>query len=196
MTADCVKYSLPCPANFNTGQPLSAALKPFPFQAVTDGFGQYMGNANYNALQLLLNMRSWHGLTTNLNYTWGRAIDDAGFFRTGYAIPAGTIAGAPSATYKADEIERSISTSNQPHHFVATSVWNWPFGKSVLAENPVERAILGGFTFSGVYQALLRLAAGNYGGVMPDQPGTGQQLLPGIHGVRFYRRGSSQRKVG
>ena len=152
LTADCVKYSLPCPANFNSGQPLSSALKPFAFQAVTDGFGQYMGNANYNALQLLLNMRSWHGLTTNLNYTWGRAIDDGGFFRTGYAIPAGTIANAPSATYKADQIERSVSTSNQPHHFVTTAVWNWPFGKSVLAQNPMERAILGGFTFSGVYQ--------------------------------------------
>ena len=36
-------------------------------------------------------MRAWHGLTMNVNYTFSRAIDDGGTFRTGYAIPAGTI---------------------------------------------------------------------------------------------------------
>ena len=39
----------------------------------------------------MLNMRTWHGLTINANYTWSRAIDDGGTFRTGYAIPAGAI---------------------------------------------------------------------------------------------------------
>ncbi|HEX4067111.1 MAG TPA: carboxypeptidase-like regulatory domain-containing protein [Acidobacteriaceae bacterium] len=153
LTADCVKYNLTCPANFNTGQALSTALKPFPFQSVSDSFGQYMGNSDYNALQALLSTRAWHGLTTNVNYTFSKAIDDGGYFRSGYPIPAGTIANAPSASYKADQIERAVSTSNQPHHFVATAVWNWPFGKTVLADSHAERAILGGFTFSGVYQA-------------------------------------------
>jgi hypothetical protein len=152
MTADCVTYSLPCPANFNTGQPLSTALRPFPFQTVADNFS-YVGNANYHGIQSTLGMRAWHGLTTNVNYTFSRAIDNAGFFRSGYAIPAGTIFNAPNASFKADAIERSVSTSNQPHHFVATAVWKLPFGSSVLAGSPVERAILGGFTFSGVYQA-------------------------------------------
>jgi hypothetical protein len=152
LTADCVKYSLPCPANFNSGQPLSTALRPFPFQGVSDNFGQYMGNANYHALQATLAMRSWHGLTTTVNYSFSRAIDNAGFFRSGYDIPAGTIFNEPNASYKAAAIERSVSTTNQPHHFVATAVWKWPLGTSVLANNPVQRAILGGFTFSGVYQ--------------------------------------------
>jgi hypothetical protein len=98
-------------------------------------------------------MRTWHGLTTNANFTWSRTIDDGGTFRTGYAIPAGTLANNPSASFAADRIERTLSTSNQPLHFVLTSVWAWPFGKSVLGENAVERAILGGFSFSGVYQA-------------------------------------------
>jgi hypothetical protein len=98
-------------------------------------------------------MRTWHGLTFNANYAWSRAIDDAGYYRTGYAIPAGAIYNAPSASYPADRIERSVSTSNQPQHFVATSVWNWPLGKTILAENAVERAIMGGFAFSGIFQA-------------------------------------------
>jgi hypothetical protein len=153
MTADCLQYSLPCPSNFNTGQPLSSALKPFPFQGVSDGFGQYVANANYHGMQSLVTIRALHGLTLSANYTWSKAIDDGGFFRTGYAIPAGTIFNEPNVSYKADQIERGVSTSNQPNHFVATGVWNMPFGKSILAENSMERAVLGGFTFSGVFQA-------------------------------------------
>ena len=67
----------------------------------------------------MLSMRTWHGLTMNANYIWARAIDDGGTFRTGYAIPAGTLANNPSTSYPADRIERTVSTSNQPQHFVA-----------------------------------------------------------------------------
>jgi hypothetical protein len=153
VATDCATYNLPCPAHFTASQSLATALKPFPFQTVTDSFGQYMGNANYHALQVLLSARTWRGLTFNANYTFSKAMDDAGYFRTGYPIPAGTINGAPSVSYPANRIDRSLSTSNQPQHFVATAVWNWPFGKTVLAQSYVERAILGGFTYSGVYQA-------------------------------------------
>jgi len=145
-----------CPSmyatNYAANQPLSTLLKPYPFQSVSDSFG-YVGNANYHSLQVMTNMRAWHGLTFNANYSWSRAIDDGGSFRTGYAIPAGTLANHPSLSYKADAIERTVSTSNQPQHFVLTTVWDWPFGKTALAENSVERAILGGFKFSGIYQA-------------------------------------------
>ena len=154
IATDCATYGLTCTGLnvFNTTQPLSQLLKPFPFQSVSDAFG-YVGNANYHALQSVLTIRNFHGLTTNVNYTWSRAIDDGGYFRTGYAIPAGTIYNNPTATYAADRIERSVSTSNQPHHFVTTTVWKWPFGKTILADNPVERAIMGGFSFSGIFQA-------------------------------------------
>jgi hypothetical protein len=131
---------------------MSTFLKPYPFESPADSFG-YMGNANYHALQVMLNMRAWHGLTLSTNYALARSIDDAGTFRSGYAIPAGTIVNAPQATYPADRIERTVSTSNQPQHFVATGVWDLPFGKSFLAENDMERAILGGFKFSTIFQA-------------------------------------------
>ena len=154
VTQDCATYSLTCAglSNFATGQSLATFLKPFPFQAVTDNFG-YVGNANYHALQALISMRAWHGLTLNANYSFSKAIDDGGSFRTGYVIPAGTLANHPTATYKADQIERAISTSNQPQHFVATAVWEMPFGKAILNQSAVERAIFGGFKVSGVYQA-------------------------------------------
>jgi hypothetical protein len=154
VTADCATYGLSCPSltTFAKNQPLSTALKPFPYHTVPDNFG-YIGNAHYHGLQALISMRAWHGLTTSINYTWSRAIDDGGTFRTGYAIPAGTMANNNTISYKADEIERTVSTSNQPQHFVATGVWTLPFGKSVLNGSSLERAILGGFKFSGVFQA-------------------------------------------
>jgi hypothetical protein len=154
VTQDCTTYGLPCPnlANFVNSQPLSTALKPFPFQTVSDTWG-YIGNANYNSVQALISMRAWHGLTLNANYTFARAIDDGGTFRTGYAIPAGTLANNASTSYKADRIERSVSTTNQPQHFVATGVWDLPFGKTFLNGNVIERDILGGFKFSSVFQA-------------------------------------------
>jgi hypothetical protein len=148
----CAANALTCPANFNTSQPLSTALKPFPFYTVADTFG-YVGNANYHALQLLLSTRSWHGLTMTDSFTQSRSIDDGGTFRTGYAIPAGTLANHPTEAVKADRYERSVSTSNQPQHFVATAVWALPFGNTILTGNPTERAIIGGFTVSGVFQA-------------------------------------------
>ena len=155
VTQDCTTYNLTCTglSNFTTSQPLSTLLKPFPFQSVTDNFGQYTGNSNYNALQALVSMRAWHGLTLNANYSFSRSIDDAGYFRSGYAIPAGTIYNNPSASYPADRIERGVSTSNQPQHFVVTGVYKLPFGKTILAENNIERQVLGGFTFSSVFQA-------------------------------------------
>ena len=126
-------------------------MKPFPFESPADSFG-YVGNANYHALQVLVNMRTWHGLTVNANYSFARAIDDGGTFRSGYPIPAGTLANNPTVTWKVDRIERTVSTSNQKQHFVATAVWDWPLGKTILNNEAYERAILGGFKFSGIYQ--------------------------------------------
>jgi hypothetical protein len=138
-------------ANATVKQALSTFLKPYPFESPSDSFG-YIGNANYHALQVMMNMRAWRGLTVNANYAFSRIIDDGGTFRSGYALPAGTIVNQPTVSWKVDRIERTVSTSNQKHHFVATTVWDWPLGRTVLANQAIERAILGGFKFSGVFQ--------------------------------------------
>jgi hypothetical protein len=150
--ANCATAGITCPAGFTTAQAISTALKPFPFQSVSDAFG-YVANANYNALQVSLNMRPAHGLTFMANYTWSHSIDDGGTFRTGYAIPAGTIANEPGVSFPADRIERATSTTNQPQHVVVTGVYNLPFGKDLFNGNAVERAILGGFKLSETFQA-------------------------------------------
>jgi Carboxypeptidase regulatory-like domain/TonB dependent receptor len=147
---DCVTYNLPCPANFNSTQQLNVALRPFPFQGVNDAFG-YVANSNYNSLQTLANWRAQRGLTFTASYTWSRAIDNGGTFRSGYAIPAAYANNGKD--WKADAIERSVSTSNQPQHVVVSGVWDLPFGRTIFADAGWQRAIFGGFRFSEAFQA-------------------------------------------
>jgi len=147
--AFCAANNLPCPKNFTSSQQLSTALRPYPFSGTSDFFAN-TSNSNYNALQVTANMRATHGLTIMANYTWSRTIDDGGTFRTGYAIPA-AFSGTGTA-WKQDRIERSVSTSNQPQHAVITGVWDLPLGKTVLATNRWERAILGGYKVSEIFQ--------------------------------------------
>lgn len=151
---DCVTYALPCPSTtlLDPGQSLATALKPFPFQSVSDTFA-YVTNSNYHSLQTTVNMRATHGLTFMANYTWSKAIDDGGTFRSGYAIPAGLIANAPNLSTPADRLDRSLSTSSQPHHVVVTGVWNLPFGRELFAGQAWQRAIFGGFQISEAFQA-------------------------------------------
>jgi Carboxypeptidase regulatory-like domain len=138
------------PAWFNTGQQLNVALTPFPQYGVTDNYNQ-VGNAHYNALQVVANMRLTHGVTISSNYTWGRAIDDTGTFRSGYAIPAAY--SNTGRSYAADAIERTVSSVNQPHHFVFTGVEHLPFGTGRLGgEHAWTRALFGGFQFSQIVQ--------------------------------------------
>jgi hypothetical protein len=142
-----------CPSSINilaSSQNLGQLLKPFPFQAVSDFFAN-VSNSNYHAVQVSLNMRASHGLTFMGNYTWSRAIDDGGTFRSGYDIPA-AFSGNGKA-YKADSIERTTSTSSQPHHVVVTGVYELPFGRKVFATHAWQRAAFGGFKFSEIFQA-------------------------------------------
>jgi hypothetical protein len=151
LQSTCAANNLPCPANFTTSKAVSDALKPFPFQTVTDFFSN-TSNANYHAIQVVANLRATHHLTFMANYTWSRAIDDTGQFRSGYALPAGTVYNNPNA-YKQDSIERTVSTSSQPHKVVITGVWDLPFGRDIAASHAWERAVLGGFKFSEIFQA-------------------------------------------
>ena len=138
------------PSWFNTGQQLSVALVPFPQYGVNDNYNQ-VGNAHYNALQIVANMRVTRGVTIMSSYTWGRTIDDTGTFRSGYAIPAAF--SNTGRSYAADAIERTVSVINQAHHFVFTGVERLPFGTGHLGGGEAwTRALLGGFEFSQIVQ--------------------------------------------
>jgi hypothetical protein len=133
------------PTWFATGQTLATALTPFPEYKVSNSYDN-TSNSSYNALQLSAQKRFAHGTTFMANYTWSRVIDDGGTFRSGYAIPAAY--SNDGRSWKQDAIERNVSTSNQPHHFVFTGVENLPYYHG----SEWSRAIFGGFKFSQILQ--------------------------------------------
>jgi hypothetical protein len=137
-------------ASFDPNQTISTLLKPFPQYSVSDSYSN-IANANYHGLQISVMKRYTKGLTFMANYTWSRAIDNGGTFRSGYDIPA-QYAG-DGKFHKADSIERTVSTSNQPQHVVLTGVYDLPFGKGSLGGgNAFSRALLSNFKFSSIIQ--------------------------------------------
>src|SRR5271157_5019503 len=57
-----------------------------PFSALYPNVGSILqlnsnGNSNYNSLQAILRLHSWHGLTGQFSYTWAHALDDVTEYR-------------------------------------------------------------------------------------------------------------------
>ena len=93
----------------------------------TDGnFAQYpnfgsinqlnsIGTSNYNAFQSTLRLRAWHGLSTQIAYTWAHALDEITAYRG--AIPF------DSTNLKAEYGNGDFDTR---HNFSATLTWDIP----------------------------------------------------------------------
>jgi hypothetical protein len=138
--------------SFDPSQTIAQSLKPFQqYNSISDTYGN-IANSNYNALQVSVMKRPSKGLQFMANYTWSRAIDDGGTFRSGYAIPAQY--SNTGRSYRVDAIERAESTTSQPQHAVVTGVYDLPFGTAGFgADKRWVRILAGGYKFSAIYQA-------------------------------------------
>lgn len=66
------KYAAAFPGNEQCSRPY---YSQFPNFGVIDQL-QSVANSNYNSLQSSWRVQSWHGLSGDLSYTWGHALDD------------------------------------------------------------------------------------------------------------------------
>jgi hypothetical protein len=139
--------------NFGGAQgTIGQMLKPFPqYSSITDTWGD-IGNANYNALQISLQQRKWHGLTYTLNYSFSKTIDDISGVRSGYPIPGNTIDGGVGS-FQANRIDRSVSASNIPNNLHIYGAYDLPFGTQGHAgfTNHLTRALVGGWQTSFIF---------------------------------------------
>jgi len=137
-------------STFPTNQKISQMLLPFPqYAGVSDEVGS-VSNSNYNSLQLSINQRLAHGLTMMLNYTFSKSIDNAGTFRSGYAIPAAV--SSDGKAYAQGKADRSLSTFDQRHNVTGTATYDLPFGKGHIgADNAIVRNLAGGWRISGIF---------------------------------------------
>jgi carboxypeptidase family protein/TonB-dependent receptor-like protein len=106
----------------------ATVVNPITGQATTNGnfitqFPNYgginqlnsIGTSNYNALQTTLRLRAWHGLSTQLAYTWAHELDEISAYRG--AIPF------DSNNFQAEYGNGDFDTR---HNFSATLTWDIP----------------------------------------------------------------------
>ncbi len=95
----------------------------------------FVGNENWNALEISVRQRASHGLSWALNYTWSKSIDDLGTFRV----------------YDNTHLDRSLSAADQPQNFNVTAVYALPIGRGHMwGDNLAYRAIASDWTISGI----------------------------------------------
>lgn len=170
-------FQLPYTAIVSTGSktPIAQMLVHFPqYNGITDTWGQNVGNYNYNSLQVSLQQRPSHGLSYTINYTWSRNIGDDGTFRSGFALPSGSVSRS-SASFGLDRIERTLTTTDMTHNLAAYGVWEMPFGKGGFTANHfITKALFSNYQLSSIY----RFTSGTpivvtYGGCVAPSPATG-----------------------
>jgi hypothetical protein len=122
-----------------------------------DSSGDSIHHAGYISLQ----KRSRHGLQATANYTFGKTIDDASAEQTPSIATSGTnlsILPNPQSQIEyggSRKLERSVAQYDIRHVFASTFVYEMPFGKgkTLLGRAPrLVEAMVGGWTFSGVYR--------------------------------------------
>ena len=126
-------------------------LKPFPqYSGVSDTWGD-TGNANYNALQLTLAQRDWHGFSATLNYTYAKTIDNLSI-RSRYAIPGSVIDGG-NGTAKPYRLDRTISSNSIPNNLRIYGRYNLPIGgkDQFGGRHFLVRAVAGGWSTSFIF---------------------------------------------
>ena len=133
----------------------SAGARPYP------AFGdiQWMENrvsSNYNSLQMRIEKRFTNGLTGTASYTWGKAITDA----PDHISTSGGGAGYDTGVFREPQdsynlrAERGPSEFDVTHRFVASYVWELPFGHGRRFGDGWNRAAdfaLGGWQITGIH---------------------------------------------
>jgi hypothetical protein len=135
----------------------SQAAGPRPYPAFGDI--QWMENrvdSDYNSLQTRLEKRFSDGLTAIVSYTWGRAITDA----PDHISTSGGGAGIDTGTFREPQDSNNLKAERGPaefdieHRFVASYVWELPFGRGRRFGSNWSRAMdvaLGGWQLSGIH---------------------------------------------
>ena len=114
---------------------VSSYFLPFPQYSGVSTTTSFVGNENYNSLQVVAKQRAAHGLNWMVAYTYSKNIDDLGTFRT----------------YDNARLDRSLSAADQPQSLTVTAVWHVPVGRGhMFGDNTLYRAIVSDWMISGI----------------------------------------------
>ncbi|HEX4948492.1 MAG TPA: hypothetical protein VFZ34_17595, partial [Blastocatellia bacterium] len=133
----------------------SAGNRPYPAL----GDIQWMENrvgSTYNSLQVRLEKRFSNGITGLVSYTWGKALTGA----PDHISTSGGGAGFDTGTFREPQdgnnlrAERGLAEFDIKHRFVASYVWELPFGNGRRFGNDWAKGLdllLGGWQVTGIH---------------------------------------------
>ncbi|MBI4892052.1 MAG: TonB-dependent receptor [Acidobacteria bacterium] len=145
-------YSPPGPGNLNDKRPYRSAVLP-GLGITTSPLGPIYGyhnngNSNYHAGMIKVEKRFSQGFTLLTSYVWSKNIADM----CGNAA-AGNTAGCGFQDMRNFRQERSVDNQDIPHRFVASGIYDLPFGKGrkwASGMHPVGEAIFGGWAVGSI----------------------------------------------
>ncbi len=118
---------------------LALERAPYPNIPLNYQYVENVGNSSYNALNLKAEGRFQKRLNYSAVYTWSKALDDASSEQD-YPAYTGNLA-----------LNKSYSAYDHPQRFVASWVYQLPFGDTILrSANPWAQRLSKGWEISGI----------------------------------------------
>jgi hypothetical protein len=142
-----------------------------PFQGLGNiNYTSGMDTSSYNALEARVEHRYAHGLSVLASYTFSKTLDVGG------ESLIGDLSLRDARNVKA---ERSLSSADMRHRFVASALYELPFGRGrmVNIDNAFLNAVLGGWQLNGIltlrsgtpFTPSLGTSTANTGAARPDR---------------------------
>jgi hypothetical protein len=133
----------------------SAGSRPYPAFGDIQWMESRVG-ASYNSLQTRLEKRFSKGLTGLVSYTWGKALTGS----PDHISTSGGGAGFDTGTFREPQdgnntrADRGLAEFDVKHRFVASYIWELPFGRGRHYGNDWNKAadlLLGGWQVTGIH---------------------------------------------
>jgi hypothetical protein len=151
--------------------------RPFPQFGNVTSVAPFFGNSSYHSLNTKLEKRFSGGLNLLANYTWSKFIDDVA-----NGFENGNVPGGIQDWYNR-QLEKSLSGNDLRHRFVASSVYELPWGRGRRwLNNGFAATLVGGWNLGGI----LTLQAGSPVGAT-TQVNTLNAFNPGAQRANILR---------
>jgi len=125
-----------------------STLYPYPLLGPL-GMTMSKAWADYNSLQVRLSHAFSKGFHLDMNYTWSKELDNTDNMEDNQGFNSGGTASGPDVLNLNNN--RRLGFSDIPHRFVATFMYDLPFGagRPLEVQNRALRAVLGGWQTGG-----------------------------------------------
>ena len=130
--------------------PRAQLLKPFPRYTTVSLYRNNIGTTSYHGFYTKLEQRFSRGLSYLVSYTRSRLRDDASSVFDA-SVLTGPVTNFPVADSFNRSLERDYSNGDIPHVFVASAVWDIPWGVSRRSRaQGIVGAVVNDWTLAGV----------------------------------------------